>query len=132
MDFITKLPNWTRYILSIPFGILISFFISIIIFISNLIYADPNSLWTTLLNFIFTNGISIIAFFYGLNIMLPKHKFAITLFISIILGIGYSILQGISIMNGIMTFEYIIAFIIFIFSSILSCYLSFKYKDNEN
>lgn len=125
-EYIEKMPNWLRYILSIPFGIICVIFVGTIIYISNLIFSDPNSIWTIISNFIFANGLNVIIFFYGFNLMLPDKKFTITLVLSIIIGITYSILQGISIGLNIISFEYILAYIIFITSLILSCYLSYK------
>lgn len=130
-EYLNKIPDWLRYILAIPFGILAVLFICLIIFISQLLYADPNSLWTIISNFIFANGINVIVFFYGLNIMLPKKKFMITLTISIIVGILYSILQGMSIVMNILTWEYIIAYILFMTCIVISCYMSYKGKFEE-
>jgi hypothetical protein len=129
--YIEKIPSWLRYILAIPFGIIMVLFIALITLITQLLYADPNSLWITIISFIFANGINVIVFFYGLNIMLPKKKFVITLAISIIVGILYSISQGMSIVMNTITWEYIIAYILFMTCMGISCYMSYKGKFEE-
>ncbi len=129
--YIEKIPNWLRYILAIPFGIIMVLFIALITLITQLLYADPNSLWITIISFIFANGINVIVFFYGLNIMLPKKKFVVTLVISIIVGILYSISQGMLIVMDTITWEYIIAYILFMTCMGISCYMSYKGKFEE-
>lgn len=126
MNTIEKMPNWLRYILAIPFGIICAIFIAVVFVISNWLYSTAN--WTYILNFLYKNGINVIVFFYGVNIMLPNFKFQVTLAISIIVGILYSILEGMSIMENTLTIEFIIAYLEFIICLIVSCYCSFNKK----
>ncbi len=126
MELIDKMPNWLRYILAIPFGIICVIGMAFFISISNYLYSSDN--WQNIVNFIYKNGINVIIFFYALNTMLPKFKFQITLALSIIFCILYSIVQGMSIMAGTMSIEYIVAFIEFIIFLIISCYYSYKKK----
>ena len=128
MSTIEKMPIWLRYLIAIPFGILISTLVGIIFSISNLIYSDPDSIWNLITSFIFKNGVNFICFFYGINVMLPKHKFIFTITLSIIFGIIYSIIQGMNIITSSLTIEYIFAFIEVILSLVISCYFSFKNK----
>ena len=123
-----RLPNWLRYILAIPYGIFLVIFVGLIIYISNLFFSNPNSLYTYIINFIYRNGVNIIILFYGINNMLPNYKFKITLILSIIIGIVYSVFLGMLIMLGDLSIEYIIAYILLIFTLILSCYFSFTEK----
>lgn len=124
---IENMPNWLRYILAVPFGLLAVVFISIILIISNYLYSNEN--WQNIVMFLYKNGINVIVFFVAFNIMMPKYRFQITLTICILLGILYSIVQGMSIMQGTMTTEYIVAYIEFIISLIISCISSFKTKN---
>ena len=123
-----RLPNWLRYVLAIPYGIVLVVFVGFIIYISNLFFSDSDSLYTYIINFIYRNGVNIIILFYGINNMLPNYKFKITLILSIIIGIVYSVFLGMLIMLGDLSIEYIIAYILLIFTLILSCYFSFTEK----
>jgi len=131
IEFITKWPNWLRYTLAIPFGIALVIIFGLIIGISNLLYLDPNSSMNYIINFAYANGINIIIFFWAINSMLPKYRFQITLTISILFGIFYCIVEGMSIITNNISLEYIIAFIEIIVCLIISCYMSFKKKFNE-
>ena len=70
-----RLPNWLRYVLAIPYGIVLVVFVGFIIYISNLFFSDPDSLYTYIITFVYRNGINIIILFYGINNMLPNYKF---------------------------------------------------------
>lgn len=131
-DFLDKIPNWLRYILAVPFGIISVIFFSLIISLSTSLYSDVNSLWFKLCAFIYSNGINIIIFFYTFNCMLPKYNFKITLTFTIIIGILYSILQGISFATNTLTLEYLIAFILVIISLIISCIIVYNQFKEEN
>jgi len=131
-DSFKNIPNWLRYILAIPFGILFMLTVGAIIWISNLLYNSPSSLWTTISNFIFANGINVIVFSYGMNLMLPKHQFKITLTLCTILGILYSMLMGASCISNNLTTEYIIAFLLFVCSLITSSVSSYKSSIYKN
>ena len=125
---ISKMPNWLRYLLAIPFGILLVIFMAIVIQISNSFFGDSDSLWNVLTTFLYRNGINVIVFFYGINVMLPSHKFIITLIISIIFGVIYTFIEGMAFMIGNISFEYILAYIEIIICLIVSCYYSFNKK----
>lgn len=127
---INNIPNWLRYILAIPYGILLVLFVFIILQISNSLYADSDSFWSLLLTFLFRNGINLIIFFYGLNVMLPNYKFKITLILSIAFGIFYTFIGGMAYVTDNITIEYILADIEVISCLILSCYFSFTQKLN--
>lgn len=132
-NFLDKIPNWLRYILAIPFGIISVIFFSFIISLSTLLYSDVDSLWFKLCSFIYSNGINIIIFFYTFNYILPKYNFKITLAFTIIIGILYSILQGVSFAANTFTLEYIIAFILVIISLIISCVMTYnQFKEKNN
>ncbi len=122
------MPNWLRYVLAVPYGLILVIVFAFIIYFSNIMFADPNSLYFYLSNFIFRNGINIIIFFWGLNTVLPNYRFKITLVISIIFGLAYTLLQGISIVRNTINLEYIIAHIEVIICLIISCYLNFNKK----
>lgn len=125
---INKMPNWLRYVLAIPFGIILVILIGIVILISNSIYSDIDSLWFQLITFLYKNGINVIVFFWGVNSMLPAHRFTITLIISIIFGIIYTFIEGMAFMVGNISLEYILAYIEIIICLIISCYYSFNKK----
>ena len=123
-----KIPNWLRYIIAIPYGILLVIFMGITMHFTNLWFVEPDSFFMHLSTFVFRNGLNVIVFFWGLNTMLPKHRFIITLIISIIIGILYSAIQGASIMTNTMNLEYFLAFVEFMICLIISCYYSFNNK----
>lgn len=123
-----KIPNWLRYLLAIPYGLLLVVISAGILTLSNLLFSDPNSLYFYISSFIFKNGLNIMIFFWGINMMLPNHRFKITLIISIIFGLAYTLLEGIGIAQNNISWIYIIAYIEVIISLIISCYLSFNKK----
>lgn len=125
---IEKIPIWLRYILAIPFGLLQTILFGLVNIISNSIYRDSNSLSAQLITFLYKNGINVIVFFYGINYMLPNHKFIITLIISVIFGIIYTFIEGMSFVIGNISLEYTLAYIEMIICLIVSCYLSFNKK----
>lgn len=127
-DKINKIPSWLRYILAIPFGLLLAFLIGVVVLISNSIYSDIDSLWFQLITFLYKNGINVIVFFFGVNSMLPAHRFTITLIISIIFGIIYTFIEGMAFMVGNISLEYVLAYIEIIICLIVSCYYSFNKK----
>lgn len=133
IDFINKIPNTLRYIISIPVSLIGVVLLYFIISLGNLLFSDPNSIWYLFTNFIIVNGLNVIIFFWIFNIILPKYRFKITLALSILLGIVICVIQGISIATNTLTTEYIIGCTITIISLIISCILSYKevfiYKD---
>ena len=127
-NFPNNLPNWLRYILAIPCGIIFTLIVVFFILLSANLFSDPNSIYNIFINFILANLVSVMLFFWGINMMLPKHKFVITLTISIIFGITYSILQGLHIAHYGISIEYTIGYICFLIGLIISCIFSFKNK----
>lgn len=129
-----KVPNFARYILAIPIGIVAVIVVGILVQLSNLLVSDPNSLNMNIVTFLYRNGINVIIFFWAINYILPNHKFLITLILSIGFGLFYSIIEGMSIIVGSISLEYILAFIEFISCLVISCYLSFtrKFDNNSN
>lgn len=123
-----KIPNWLRYIFALPYGLLISIIGFIIMRFSLLLFADPKSLYFAIISFIFKNGVNILLFFYGLNLMLPNHKFVITIIISIIFGLLYTFLEGMIVIANNISIEYTLAYIEVIISLIISCWLSYNKK----
>ena len=123
-----KIPIWLRYILSVPYGIALTILFYLLMRFSLLLYADQNSLYFYFTTFIFRNGINILILFYGINSMLPNHKFKITLILSILSGGAYTILEIIGIMQGNISIEYIIAYVEVVSCLIISCILSCKNK----
>ena len=129
-----KFPNWAKYMLAIPAGIIAVIVVAFFVQLSNLLVSDPNSLNMNIVTFLYRNGVNAIIFFWTINCILPKHKFLITLIISIGFGIFYSIIEGMYIIQGNISLEYILAFIELIACLIISCYLSFtgKFNIDEN
>ena len=125
-----KIPNWARYILAIPAGLIAVIIVGFFVQFSNLLVSDPNSLNMNIVTFLYRNGVNTIVFFWTINYILPSHKFLITLIISIGFGIFYSIIEGMAIMQEMISLEYILAFIELIACLIISCYLSFTSKFN--
>lgn len=125
-----KIPNWARYIIAIPAGLIAVIIVGFFVQFSNLLVSDPNSLNMNIVTFLYRNGVNAIVFFWAINYILPNHKFLITLIISIGFGIFYSIIEGMAIMQKTISLEYILAFIEFIACLIISCYLSFTSKFN--
>lgn len=132
-DCLKKIPNWLRYILAIPFGILCLYIGYYVGYFSNLYIASPDSWCMVVFNFVYNNGINVMVMISTMNWMLPKHQFKFTLVISIILcGIGLVGL-GMSILMGSITIPYIIGLTTTIICFISMCCYTFKEfeKDKE-
>lgn len=130
-DFPNNLPNWLRYILAVPCGIICTLFTTFIVQLSLNLYSEPDSLYYIFVSFVFANFASVIVFFYGMNIMLPKYQFVITLAISIVAGILFSIFLGIYIAYYRTFTVDIIGYIIYMIALVVSCVYSYKNKMNE-
>lgn len=119
MSIIEKMPNWLRYILAIPFGILCLIIVYYIGYFSNRLIASRDSWLIVIYNFLYANGINVIVMVTGMNCMLPKYQFGFTLTIAIIfcslgmmgLGIGLitatvSVLDIIGVLLTLLAFIY--------------------------
>ena len=128
-----KLPNWLRYILAVPFGIFCCIIGYYIFWFSNAFYASPDSLYMTLIKYIYTNFFNVIVMIHSINYMLPKHHFKFTLVISIIFcGFGFFGL-GISFLTQSITLSSIIGFLLTFVAFVGCCYHTFyKYVDKFN
>lgn len=121
-----KIPNWLRYILAIPFGIICLILGYYIFYFSNRWVASPDSLMMKFCNYIYVNGINAMVLIFAMDKMLPKHQFKFALAVSIffcslgLIGLGMSVMIGnITVSNVVGTFLTIAAFI-------YSCYYTFK------
>lgn len=82
-----KIPNWLRYILAIPAGIVVAVAGSILTYISNRYVSDPNSWNMVFIRFVEPNIGMPMFFIVGVYVMLPNHKKVISGTISIILAL---------------------------------------------
>lgn len=128
-----KLPNWLRYTLAIPFGLICSILGYYIVWFSNVLYASPDSLYMVLIDYMYNNCFNAIVLIYSMNCMLPKHQFKFTLVVSIIFcGLGF-IGLGMSFLMQSITTSYIIGLILTFIAFIGSCCHTFyEYADNSN
>ncbi len=132
-DCFNRFPNWLRYILAIPFGILCLYIGYYVGYFSNLYIASPDSWCVVVFNFVYNNGINVMVMISTMNWMLPKHQFKFTLVISIILcGLGLVGL-GMSILMRSITIPYIVGLITTIICFIGMCCYTYKEfeKDKE-
>jgi hypothetical protein len=121
-----KIPNWLRYTLAIPFGIVCSILGYYIIWFSNVLYASPDSLYMFLIDYLYNNCFNAVVLIYSMNYMLPKHQFKFTLVVSIIFcGLGFVGL-GMSIIMQNITTSYIIGLILTFIAFIGSCCYTFN------
>jgi hypothetical protein len=103
-------------------------FFNFLINLSNLWVAAPDSLYTQVVNFLYKNGVNILAFFFAVNYVLPKYKFQFITGISIIIGLLSSIALGMMIITGTINWWRIVAYIEIIIALILSCYMSYHHQ----
>lgn len=129
-NFIKRMPNWLRYLLALPLSILSIIPIDIIIFISNWLYSDINSVWYFISNFIVANVLNILIFFFSLNYILPKYKFGVTVTFNAILVVLIFLLLISSMYNYTLDFKTFIGLVLNAIACIISCYYSYKNKDN--
>lgn len=126
-----KIPNWLRYILAIPFGIVclvIGYYIG---YIGNRWVASPDSLMMITYNFLYANGINVIMMMYGMNTMLPKYKFRFTLVVSIILFCLGIISLRLTIFMNTITVKYVIGLFLTFLAIIFSCYYTYQQEEIE-
>lgn len=125
-NFLNKLPNWLRYIVAIPIGIISLVVFYYIGYFSNLYIASPDSIYIKIYNFLYNNGINVIIMISVMNYVLPKYQFQFTLILSILFcGIAFTGLGMNILMQNITTF-YIIGFLLTIISFIFCCYYTYK------
>ena len=132
ITFIEKLPNWLRYILAIPFGILAYIVISFIILLGQSLFNDANSIWLTLISFIISNGISIIIFLNAVYFMVPNNKYKFTLVLAIFIEIFCTILTFNVFTIANITLGTMLAYILFTICLVLSlCFLHNQSSSEE-
>lgn len=131
-DFLNKIPNWLRYILAVPIGIVCLYIVYFIGYFSNLYIASPDSLCIEIYKFIYSNCINVLVMISSMNFILPKYQFKFTLVISIIFcSIGFVGL-GMNILMQNITVTYIIGLVLTMASFGFSCYHTFKKYPSTN
>lgn len=128
-----KVPNWLRYILSVPLGIVAVIIVYIIGYWSNLWVASPDSLMMQFFTFIYQNGINVFILIGTICYVLPKYQIQFTITISVLIcALGF-IGLGMSILLDNITVTYIIGFVLTFVSFILTCIYVFKqYSKKQN
>ncbi len=131
-NFINKIPNWLRYILAIPVGLIAVIIGYYIFYWSNLWVASPDSLMMKFCTFIYQNGLNVFILIGVIVYIVPKHQIEFAIVLSIIFcSIGFVGL-GMTILVGEITFSYIIGFTLTLISFIVNCLFVFKkYYSNE-
>ena len=81
-----KVPNWLRYIIAIPGGILGSILAYCIVNFSNLWIASPDSLMIKLWAWVYGNGVGILIALYFMDLILPKYKVQFNITLSLLYG----------------------------------------------
>ena len=128
-NFIEKMPNWLRYLLSIPTGIL-CYIICYYIFAFGIRWvASYDSIMFQLYLFLYPDCIGLIAFFTGINYILPKYKFSITFILSLLYSAIIFIGLGFSIFTQDITVTYVISIIISLVTLIIYCLVLYKEKE---
>ena len=130
-EVIEKIPNWLRYILAIPFGIICSILIYYVGYFSNLWIASPDSLMIKFYDYIYSNVINILIFMITMSYMLPKHQFKFVLTISIIFCSLSLIVIGMAIVMNTITLQDLIGMILSIVASIWSCFYIYNEFSNQ-
>lgn len=121
-----KIPNWLRYIISIPLGLIAVIICYLIGYWSNLYIASPDSIMMDLYTFIYQNCINTVVFFTTLCYILPKYQLQFVITISVlILMVGFVGL-GMVIISNTVTVDYIIGFVLSVITFIVSCIYTFK------
>jgi hypothetical protein len=123
---IERLPDWARYVLAIPFGILCVLAVDLLFYISQDLFFSKESDLIKLFNFIVKNGLNFMILFVGINWMLPRYRFIITLIISLITFLINAILIGIEMANYTLSLDFCFAWIVTTICLAISCYYSFK------
>lgn len=127
-----KIPNWVRYVLAIPFGLVCWFVGYYIGYFSNLYVASPDSWAMKIYIFLYNNGINVLVMLGTMNYMLPKYHFQFTLVISIILSSIIMIGLGMSILVQNITISYILGIMLFFSCIAYCCYCAYKEHINED
>lgn len=113
-----KLPNWLRWVLALPVGILASAILPILAKFSNyMIYGGEAN---GILIQVFIMLASIAGFLFGLFYCVPKFKVIITSVISILLAIYFSIFF---ILDGLQGYWWITENLVNLISAIVCIYL---------
>lgn len=113
-----KIPNWLRYGLAIPFGLICGILGYYIYYLGNLWVASPDSLMMKFCNFIYSNCIIILVIVYAMNTMLPKHQFKFTLVVTILYCALGLVSLGILIITQSITWKFIVQLIMVIATTI--------------
>ena len=121
-----KLPNWLRYILAIPFGIVCSIIGYYFVWFSNVLFASPDSLYMVLIDYMYTNCFNVFVMIYSMNYMLPKHQFKFTVTLSIIYCSLCLFALGLVFTEMSYTWSDYLAFILTFGAFIYSCYYTFN------
>lgn len=125
-----KFPNWLRYILSIPLGLISVIVCYYIGYWANLWIASPDSLMMYFFTFIYQNSINVFVLIGTICYVLPKYQFQFTLTISILFcSLGFVGL-GMNILINNITISYIIGFILTFVSFVISCIYTFNNLKN--
>lgn len=125
-EFVDKIPNWLRYILAIPVGLISIFLFYYIGHFSTRFVASEDSIAMWLFYFLYQNGINVIIMVTAMNYVLPKYQFKFTIVVSIIFCSLGMIGLGINIMTNSITIKYIIGLILTFGSFIYVCYHTYK------
>ena len=130
MEFVEKMPNWLRYIIAVPTGILTLVIFYYIGYFSNLYIASPDSLFMIIYSFLYNNGINVFEMIETMKFVLPRHQFKFTLIISIIFCSLGMIGLGMSFITNNITLSYIIGLVLTFVCFIVEC--CHTYKTNPN
>lgn len=124
-----KIPNWLRYILAIPYGIVINILVYWAYYYSNLFFSHPESMYMLLIDYLYVNCVQIFVFFTCMCQMLPKHQFKFTITISILYCSVCIFALGFAFATQTLEYNWTdwLAVIISITSFVYSCY----YINNE-
>lgn len=131
-NLLKKFPNWARYLLAIPFGLVCWFIGYYIGYFSNLYIASPDSIAMKIYIFLYNNGINVLVMLGTMNYMLPKYHFQFTLGISVVLSSITMIGLGMSILVQNITISYILGVLLFLGCIAYCCYCAYKEHINED
>lgn len=130
-DTFEKIPNWLRYIIAVPVGIIGVIGLYFIMHIGFL-YIDPDAPIIHISDFLYGNFFNIIIFLYCFNCCLPKHQFTFTVIISVIGLLLYGVSFGIFLISNTLNITLVISTLLGIIAFIISAIYSFKYYKNQN
>lgn len=124
-DFIEKIPNWIRYILALPAGIVCLIIFYYIGYFANLYIASPDSWCIKFYTFFYNNGINVLIMMGVMNYILPNYQFKFTLVISVIFfALGF-IGLGMNILIQNITVTYILGLVLTVIAFIYCCYCAY-------